>query len=299
MNARAALSGIALLLTSALAPPAFANASRPERQLREATERVIDKAREVVAISSYGFDDTGDCFLGAWLRAGKSASMSQVFEGGREYLLIGGGTDETRDLDIKILDDEGKVVAADTASDATPIVRFTPASRGKYTIRLEMHATNLRHGDFGVLAILRDGAYVVPMRDFESSFGGLFESIRFAASTIDSANLYFQDAEGEWCLYGRLLAKSQRVTWSGLDFDEDQRYLVLVSADSAARDVDVVVTDRSGREVASDTDPDARPVAMFQPRATETHRVQLRLEDSDGLALVAMVVLRADADLRR
>jgi hypothetical protein len=59
-----------------------------------------------------------------------------------QYRIIAAGDNDTKDLDLRIVDPDGKVVVADTTTFRDAEVTFRPARRQNYTIELRLYDSN-------------------------------------------------------------------------------------------------------------------------------------------------------------
>ena len=94
------------------------------------------------AICEFGWEFDGSAsFYGALLEEGESVSSSRWYERGTKYNIWAYGDDDAIDLDIRVVDEDGKVVAKDLESDAAPNCDFRPKSSGSYTVTITNHSS--------------------------------------------------------------------------------------------------------------------------------------------------------------
>ncbi len=94
-------------------------------------------------ISELGWEYDGSaCFYGALLGEGESVSSGRWFERGTKYNIWAYGDEDAIDLDIQITDENGRVVAEDSAYDATPNCDFRPKKSASYTITITNYESN-------------------------------------------------------------------------------------------------------------------------------------------------------------
>ena len=120
--------------------------------------------------------------LGAYLEDGLEVAITRPMRGGVKYMLLGGGSEGIEDLNLAVESADGRLLKADTMDDAAPVVEVTPPSDGKYRIRLS-NAKNGSGGGFGVVVIMREGGYSVPVANFVRSFGSTLEN---AAQAVEA-----------------------------------------------------------------------------------------------------------------
>ncbi|MGA7935472.1 MAG: hypothetical protein WCA35_18115, partial [Kovacikia sp.] len=66
------------------------------------------------------------------------------------YGLIGVCDRDCRDLDLRLYDENGNLVAADTSSDDTPFVSLTPRWSGQFYLRVDMANCRANYCYYGV-----------------------------------------------------------------------------------------------------------------------------------------------------
>src|SRR5437879_5500972 len=84
----------------------------PGTRMMQAVGRVMVTVRTLTDnsktdINKFGYDDDL-CILAAFLPAGESVAFNKELAGGRDYLILGGGDDFMKDMDIEVRDSNGK-----------------------------------------------------------------------------------------------------------------------------------------------------------------------------------------------
>src|SRR4051794_18923418 len=87
---------------------------------------------------------------------------------GETYAFLGGGDDDTKDVDLYLEDEKGKIVARDVEKDAIPVVQFKPKEAGKYRVVLKL-AESASQSSFCAFATLRAGGFDVPTENLSVS----------------------------------------------------------------------------------------------------------------------------------
>jgi hypothetical protein len=265
---------------------------RPGKYMSQAVGLVADAARKLETNTSFGFDIDHACLLGAFVRTGANIDMTQTFSARRQYVLLGGGGEDAADIDLGILDANGKVLAADTDDDATPIVRFTPPQDGSYTIRLALPKSG-SGGEFMAVAIMHEGGYSIPDTKIVQSFGRALSNAATASRNVRSrgnGGLIFHE-QGNWSFYGTVLKPGEQSTFSGFTLTTDPT-VVLASADDSGQNLDLQVNEAgSGSVVAKDTDPDATPLVVVHPVADRRYKVSISNSAPQGTTLATVLVL--------
>lgn len=262
----------------------------PGKYMVQAVGRVADAARNIEQKTSYGFDVDHACLLGAYLQTGKSIDIVQSFKGGRQYVLVGGGSENAIDVDLGVLDG-GKVVAADTDDDPTPVVKFKPARDGNYTIRLLLEKSK-SSGNFVALAIMHEGGYTIPHKSIVSSIGGAIRAASLAAKKVSSkgGNLAFHEG-GNWSFYGTVLKPREMSTFGGLKLIADPT-IALAGADDDGKNIDLFVKDQgTGAVVAKDDEPDATPAVLIHPQSGSRYSLSVANAASQGTTLATVLLL--------
>jgi hypothetical protein len=110
---------------------------------------LFDKAAETYA--EKGYSATGWERRGT-LSQGKETRIAVSLAGGQTYQLIGVCSDDCGNLDIQLIDANGKVVSEDLEDDDFPIVGVNRS--GNYTMRVVM-VTCSDACDFGVKSFMK------------------------------------------------------------------------------------------------------------------------------------------------
>jgi hypothetical protein len=75
------------------------------------------------------------------LEEGETELYVEYFEAGKTYLVVAVGCDAARDIDVGIVDADGKTMAADTDADAAAAVVFEPKVTARYVVGVSMART--------------------------------------------------------------------------------------------------------------------------------------------------------------
>lgn len=93
-------------------------------------------------ISELGWEYDGSaCFYGALLEEGGSVSSSRWFERGTKYNIWAYGDEDALDLDIRVTDENGRVIAQDIDYDASPNCDFRPKKSGSYMVTITNYSS--------------------------------------------------------------------------------------------------------------------------------------------------------------
>jgi len=94
--------------------------------------RLLDADMRARGYESYGEPSTGE------LGASDTRDFPISLEGGKCYAVLAVGDSGVRDLDLLLLDPQGREIDRDVEQDARPIVRVCPQTSGDYAIRVSM-----------------------------------------------------------------------------------------------------------------------------------------------------------------
>jgi hypothetical protein len=269
---------------------------RPGKYMQQAVANVAAKAQYLQKEVGMGFDGDASCLLGAYLDELQIITMTRDFEAGVEYVVVGGGSEGTEDLDIEISTPGGKVVTNDLEDDATPVARFK-APGGELTMKLGL-AKSSGGGQFAAIAIMRaDGGFKVPVGNMVDSIASALVFASGASTKIHErtgGGLVFH-AHGDWSFFGTILKQGETIGSGGYDLQASPN-VVLVGTDKAAQDVDLELLDQSDsdRSVAKDSDADANPLLVLQPKKGHQYKVRVTNVASKGPTLITAMVLATE-----
>ncbi len=259
----------------------------PGKYLKEALVRVMGSTRKLTQKTRYGLDDQSTCFIGAYMEVGANVVSRIPLKAGTQYAFLGGGDNDTKDLDLYVEDDDGNVLVKDDAADANPVVVFEPKEDGKYRIKMKL-VSSTASGSFACYATLRDGGFDVPVSNLATATSRL---LALCGKINDRLGpVYFHDGHGELCLIGSIMSQGQTLTQSGFVL-QDRPYAFVGTADNRAEDIDLKVVDGDNDVVASDEEKDSTPIAVL-PKGGRT--VSLKLSDarSKGASLCLATALK-------
>lgn len=260
----------------------------PTDWMAEAFANVVAKATMASAQSNYALDRQRISLLGAFMHRGVPLSFTWHFRAGEEVMLIGGGDRDVIDLDLTFTQlSTGRVVASDTARDATPIVTHRIPADGRYRATIVLSEAPV--GSFCTLALLLNG-------DSASSLTSIARSV---ATFLEAASLVGQQGgpsrfpTNRWGMFGMSLRdrENENVTISGLDLTTGSK-LLAVSDDLDRHDIDLIVRNAQQREIASDVLPDGFPMVGVQG-AWFNHSVTVLKANRRGNAFAVFGILES------
>lgn len=279
-------TGAALLALTALPTAAPAQDEwQPGKYMTQALGKIMASARNVAQKTQFGLDDGSTCFMGGLLKVGKQAETSIPLKGGTEYAFIGGGDDDAGDLDLYLVDPNGKIVERDVDDDATPVVTFKAPADGQYRILLKL-AEGQAKSSFCGYATMRSGGFDVPPQNLATCAARLMKLCEVIANKTGGAA--FHDAEGEWSLVGTILAQGQALTQNGIDLPEG-KHAFAATGDTQAEDLDLLILGANRKQLAEDTDNDANPVVLFEQPGTVSLKLSAAKCKGPSLAMAAVL----------
>jgi hypothetical protein len=256
---------------------AFAGEARAQdgKYILDASTRVgqlVDEAGQ----TGYRLPSDAVALGGGWLRKSEQTWItlySVTLEKGQEYLFVGAGDADTRNLDLQVLGTGGQVVAQDAATDAVCKVPYGCNESGRYTVRMRLFASEKDFPCFclGVTlaksnnAAVKGGKFIV---EAAKRLSRLVDDGRKAGYKLPLNGLALV---GGWLRQG----ENNWVDFYNVSVDEGKTYRFLAAGDDDAIDLDLRVLSGNGRVVAEDVA--LEPEAAVQHRAAATERCPMRL----------------------
>ena len=114
-----------------------------EGEGRFITEASVRLTRLVATANKQGYGLQENAFStgGAWVKQSKDnwvVLYTVKLEEGKKYRFLAAGDEDAKDVDLQVLDADGKVVAQDVKSDPEAVVDFTAAATGSYVVRIRL-----------------------------------------------------------------------------------------------------------------------------------------------------------------
>lgn len=282
----AALLSLTLLVATS-APLLAADKWIPGDRMSQAVGRIIGSARRIGDIHQFGYED-GVCILAGFLQAGGSADFIKTLQGGQEYVILGGGDNFMKDMDIEITDSNGRKIAEDTQTDASPLVRFRAPSNGKVT--LKAIAAKADRGAFTCVVILRRGGWDIPTKNLATAVARLLVQGDDLHNKMPG-KVFFHDVKNQWAMFGSVRRQGESTTIENFNLGTGKR-VVLAAGDDFIRDVDLFVKDRNENLLGKDEDPDAHPRVVLNAKNGSGSLLTYKNIKSTGAGLIVMTVLQ-------
>jgi hypothetical protein len=262
------LAVLASALMSAPAPSAY-----DTTHLIEAFDSVTGFATEMVKATDLGYD-SGLSIAAAFLNANKSATFTKTLTAGATYAFLASGDDDAEDVDIKVTDASGRVVAEDTDIDNYAADSFTAEKAGAYKFTITLASAT--PSCVGCILLSDNGWSIpvanlaVPMADLVDTVDGLSEET--PVSFVKTANTF--------CLYGAVVEAEKTFTMTGLSLSGKQP-TVVGACDVNSDDIDLSVFNSANELVGIDEADDDFPVVTLE-RALSGAKVTLTNAGADA-----------------
>jgi len=249
----------ATCLTNALADSS--SIAQDEEAIRSAVGSLTEVVRGTYEMTKYGFCNDRYCLLGKYLQPDGSASTSETLKEGEHYVFIATCSDVFADVQIRVVDADGKTVGEDDSRAGWPLVAFDPPSTGKYTVTMKL--TEADESAFCALAILRGNGVLLSSKvtyDALSRFETAVSTVSEAFAKKNSSVAVCRWS-GTWALMGSVGAPGAGMTMSGLSM-ETGRHVFVCIGDLGVREVNLSLLD--SEKAVLKTDDDHKCVVMFQ-----------------------------------
>lgn len=222
--------------------------------------------------------DEGWSLGGSSLNEGEKASYTREFYAGVTYVIAASGDRDAQDVDMRILDRDGRVIEEDTSSSKDASVTFRPKSTGKYTIELHLAEARTRSLCYFIIETPGRG-WNIPERDIETALSRLA-----GASTITSL-AGFSGLPDRFFGFVMKRGEKQSMNMSGIRRGD---YMAIAVGDDEADDLDLQVK-QGGRVLKRDIEADAVPVCAFSAESGSLE-MEVSYESGSGPALVLMAL---------
>lgn len=109
------------------------------KEALDALVPLINKAEK----DGYTMDTRSTTIFGGWLKKDDKNWFAILtltnLDPNREYRIVVSGDNDVRDLDVRVLDPQRKIVAEDVATDKSGSVTFRPTRQQDYTIEMRLY----------------------------------------------------------------------------------------------------------------------------------------------------------------
>ncbi len=265
---------------------------RPGHYMAKSLSKLLPLATYIMEQTSYGLDFDGTAILGGYVHGGNRLHTTRQLKADREYIFFASSND-TSDIDIRILDEDDNVLAQDIYNDPQPIVHFSPPKTGNYKIMLSGGDESVT--TFGTLAIANSKGFtdVSPEMMHAVFQGTLDKGVQVNRQFREEgfAGAMFHDRSDDWSLYGMLLAQGEQISQGGLEPPLRHGTIFLATAHRDDMDLNIRVVDDQGQQRA-DMQPDSFPVVYIPPSDAErSYRMSVSLRKGPVPTLAVSLIL--------
>lgn len=212
-----------------------------------------------------GFTLQGDPEEGS-LQAGRQLSFPVELRRGVDYIVTGFCDQDCGDLDLVLLDPAGTELESDILPDPQPVLIFTPEADGAYQIVVDMVTCSVEPCLFAV-GILEG--------ELGEEFGLPGENMEDRLNAFRTDLIMEGFAETQAGETGTL-DEGQEIRFP-IDLSEGLEFKLVGVCDNDCLDLDLVLFDPYGEEVASDLLDDAIPLITVTPESTGRYRVAAQM----------------------
>ncbi len=256
----------------------------PGYYMQQATDNVLEKASLMTAFNGYTWN-TELTMAASLLEVGNTLALDLVLEPGVAYSILGGGDEDVVDIDLYIIDEQGKVISADVEDDDTPILEFDVSKKGNYSLRAQLVSGNAPTS-FIAISFMRKGGFVANETVVSEYNHKLYQQASVANNL--SEGISWQEQPNQWCLFGFFLNPQTDTNLSEIYFSTTNQYYILSSSD---QDVDLQLFDQNENLLEEDLEDDKTPILQFQPASDQAHRLQV-LNKSKQPAMLFLGILK-------
>lgn len=210
--------------------------------------------------------------------------FSLSLEAGRCYAFATFAGAGALDTDVYLVDGEGHWLAQDARGDRDGLVRFCAPSAGTFTLQIRL----LRGEGAVFTAAYLQNTGAAPTADAEpliaaDSVAGA--SIEESSALID-ADMRARGYENFGDAQRGDLGEAGTNTYE-MDLEADICYALVAVGDSGVRDIDITLSDASGRTVDADVDDEPRSIVRVCPTARGHYRMAIRMTSGSGTYIYA------------
>jgi hypothetical protein len=206
------------------------------------------------------------------LNEGATQDYPVTMIAGVPYKIAGVCDNDCPDLDIKLLDSNGRELASDSLTDSLPIVSYRPGQSGEYRVRVVMYDCNVAPCSAGLTVMATGPA---------STNSGSSGTSSFDQQVISQLDTMEANASGMSRLFRSPIFRLNEGATQDypIDMRAGQRYMIGGVCDNDCPDLDIKLIDPSGNEVAEDTATDSVPIVNHSPSKSGTYKVRVVMYD--------------------
>lgn len=245
----------------------------------ESLDNCIDAADGYMARGVYGYAPQIS-MVSAFLVEGDYYPMVKNLEPRRNYVVIAAGDSYATDVNLRIWDESGRLIASDTSSNRLAVVEFNAQRGGQLMIETELYLADEELPIANVsCVILQEGGYYVPRSEFDIACQRLtdFGESAFADAERQGRELDFNMEYGQALLFGGLLGSEDGTMLTNLSFGTGTMLAVAVG-DSDAEDLDLTLFGDDDRQLTADWLPNATPVIRYETDEDQLYKLRVTSE---------------------
>ena len=223
--------------------------------LSQAMTAVVEGSKDAIATTDVGFKP-GISVLGAYVRAGDKVKFSSTFEGGRRYIVAAGGNDSAEDIDVAILDEDGKTLAKDDTTDAYAVAAMDSTEKQKVSYVVTNSGSKAA---FVCVAVLTNKQGWAVHSD---NLSAVISRCKKLSDFTKKEGYRFYTHKGSWCLFGGLVEQGKSMKTVKLAITAGD-HAVIGFSDDQAEVLNLALTNEDGDAIGGDTSKDNFPVFDF------------------------------------
>lgn len=275
------------------ATPASAPASTdrwlPGVNMAATLDQVLAGAQRTMTATGLSYEGENVALLGAFLTPGDIVQTRRQLLAGVRYAFVASSARRTP-IGYVVRDPAGNAVKSVPTTTGEGTIDITPTVTGVY----ELSVVSFDHSEptFVTLAALRDGGVIIPAERFRTSVHGTIERAGKVSQAVAErgmgSGIHFH-AGRAWALYGMVMPPGGAMDITNIRFSS--KHIVLSAGDADSRDINLSLTDASGRLVEEDTDPSAIGMVAYYAAAPSLLNLKVTCAKAAARSLVTALVL--------
>ena len=240
--------------------------------------------------SQYGFKP-GIAILGAYLEPGANAKFETTLAANHHYILTAGGSAETADIDLAVLDTEGNVVCKDTDENPFAGVSVNVGAESEVTYVL---ANGGSVPTFACMVVLvnEDGWSI-----HKQNLDAVIAKVNALETYYSNNDFHFFSGPNTWCLLGGVVKPDTGFQAKQVTIPAGT-HIAMGFGDTQAQDLDLFAHNASGEIVAQDQSDDATPAIALESGYSGVTDFTLK-NATGGDALCLLTIFEKGGDQRR
>jgi hypothetical protein len=287
MRVRIVCVALGALSLGSLASAVWAQGATSATYVGQAFIRVTASASDNAKLGNFGYDD-GICILGAWVDCRDDVQFWLSLRKDDNYMLVAGGDNDCQDVQIDVLDENGKQVAGEKRVAPDASVTFAPPADGWYLMKLSLMRSRNNLPCVCVACILKENGHQIPLKNLDDSADKLLKLFSDNDRLLhekDGKRLEFRKARNQWGLYGAVLDQGQTKNVTNLDLGVGRK-LFLALGDQNTEDVDLFILDKAGQVLEKDTKVNSEAIVRFTPAPGGRYGIKMLNYKGPGPAVI-------------